>query len=97
MNIRAITTGTLVVLNVPHGKLPAGSKGVCYEAGKSGRLSTASFLFQGGFEEDFSELQEEKLEEIGFCEDLANYKFHNLATLQADFKRGLFDSSFAQL
>ena len=70
---------------------PPGTKCVCYEVYRFGNRGGASFIFENGKHDGFSEDEIAKfLEYSGFCEDVEDYEFTNVTQLREDFNREVF-------
>ena len=74
---------------------PPGARCVCYEVYRLDKRGGASFIFENGKYDGFSEDEiAEFLEYHGFCEDVADYEFYNVTQLRVDFHNGIFAAAF---
>jgi len=91
--IDAVRVGTTMHLNRECLGNPAGTVGVCYEVYRVGDRCGASFIFQNGNNDGFSEDEVEQfLDADAFAPDIAGYEFSNVNNLRRDFLAGLFKS-----
>lgn len=89
--------GTLVKLRVPLLQNDAGTVGVCYETYNLGEPGAGSFIFLNGEYDGFSpDEQEQFLEEIGFCQEVADYHFTGVIPLGRDYRDDYFEPAFVQ-
>lgn len=91
-----IQVGQIYILkNVTCLDNPPGTKCVCYEVYRLGNRGGASFIFENGKYDGFSEDEiAEFLELIGFCKEVAGYQFSNVMQLRIDCNNGVFSAAF---
>lgn len=83
--------GTVVRLKIPCLKNPEGTLGVCFNKWED----IAQFIFENGEYDGFDEIgQDRYLEEIGFCDAVADYEFKNVIQVGCDYDAGKFTPAF---
>lgn len=88
---KSMKIGDIVRLKRPCLGNPAGARGVCYEEYRFAGRPGASFIFENGRYDGFSDDEAAAfLERIGFAPHLATYRFTNVIQLARDFASGRF-------
>jgi len=90
-----VKKGDIVILRKALLGNEIGTIGVCYEEYDLGGHKGASFIFENGSYDGFSENEQEHfLFVVGYNTITCSYKFLNALNLSEDFDEGYFDNTF---